>query len=83
MSQDSTAKTGTKDATYNIVSILYHSLQGADLYEEYIRDAEQSGENDLVQFFREAQEENRRRAERAKEILGQRLSMSKDEAARH
>lgn len=31
--------TGTKDATYNLVSVLYHALQGADLYEQYASDA--------------------------------------------
>jgi hypothetical protein len=38
--------TGTKDATYNLVSVLYHALQGADLYEQYASDA--GGDQDLA-----------------------------------
>jgi rubrerythrin len=68
-----TQSTGAQDKTYNLVSILYHALQGAETYQQYIRDAEQSGDQDLVQFFRQVQEEERRRAERAKQLLGQRL----------
>ena len=67
-------QTGTRDETYNLVSILYHALQGADTYQQYISDAEQRGEQDLVQFFREVQEEEKRRSERAKQLLAQRLS---------
>lgn len=66
--------TGTRDVHYNLVSILYHALQGAETYEMYIRDAEESGDTQLAQFFREVQEEERRRAERTKELLAQRLS---------
>ena len=66
--------TGTRDVHYNLVSILYHALQGAETYEMYIRDAEESGDTQLAQVFREVQEEERRRAERTKELLAQRLS---------
>ena len=61
--------TGTPDATYNLISILYHALQGAETYEQYIRDAQQSGNNDLAQFFREVQQEDARRAQRGRELL--------------
>ena len=44
--------TGTKDATYNLVSVLYHALQGAETSRHYIQDAEQAGDQELVQFFR-------------------------------
>ena len=66
------SKTGTSNEYYNLVSILYHSLQGAQTYDTYIRDAEQSGDNDLAQFFRAVQQEDQRRAERAKQLLVQR-----------
>ena len=42
--------TGTNNSTYNLVSVLYHALQGADLYEQYASDA--SGDQDLAGFFR-------------------------------
>ena len=65
--------TGTKDEQYNLASVLYHTLQGAETYERYIYDAQQAGDQELAQFLREVQAEDRRRAERAKELLRQRL----------
>ena len=29
-------KTGTKDEHYNLVSVLYHALEGGELYDKYI-----------------------------------------------
>ncbi|HYX51617.1 MAG TPA: hypothetical protein VE843_17850 [Ktedonobacteraceae bacterium] len=66
------SKTGTSNEYYNLVSIMYHALNGAQTYDTYIRDAEQSGDNDLAQFFREVQQEDHRRSERAKQLLVQR-----------
>lgn len=65
--------TGTRDKHYNLISILYHALQGAETYNEYIRDAEQSGDNELAKFFRDVQEQERQRAERVKKLLTQRM----------
>ena len=72
MAQTSTGNTGTTDVTYNLVSILYYALQGAETYDQYIRDAEQKNDKDLAQFFRDTKEENQRRADRAKQLLAQR-----------
>jgi len=66
--------TGTQDVHYNLVSVLYHTLQGAETSVQYVSDAEESGDEELARFFRDVQEEDRRRAERAKTLLGQRLS---------
>jgi hypothetical protein len=66
--------TGTKDATYNLVSVLYHSLQGADLYEQYASDA--GSDQDLASFFREVQQQEKQRADRAKQLLAKRLQQS-------
>ncbi len=69
-----TQTTGARDTTYNLVSILYHALQGAETYQQYVRDAGQgSGDQELAQFFRGVQQEEQRRAERAKQLLAQRL----------
>jgi hypothetical protein len=70
-------KTGISDPTYNLVSVLYHALQGAETYDQYIQDAESEGMNDLAQFFRDVQKEERHRADRAKELLHQHLGRSK------
>jgi hypothetical protein len=66
--------TGTQDVHYNLISVLYHTLQGAETSTQYVSDAEESGDEELARFFRDVQEEDRRRAERAKTLLGQRLS---------
>ena len=66
--------TGTRDETYNVISILYHALQGAETYQQYVQDAEQRGDQELAQFFREVQQEEQRRADRAKQLLAKHLS---------
>jgi rubrerythrin len=66
--------TGVRDEHYNLVSILYHALQGAETYDTYISDAESVSDQELAQFFRQVQEEERRRAARAKELLGRKLT---------
>ena len=73
MAEDSKGNTGTADVTYNLVSILFHALQGAETYDQFVRDAEQSGDNDLAQFFRKVKAEDEQRAEQAKQLLGRRL----------
>ncbi|MDP2605062.1 MAG: hypothetical protein Q8S00_21150 [Deltaproteobacteria bacterium] len=74
MAKESADKTGTSDVTFDLVSILYHALQGAETYDQYIKDAEQGGDSDLAQFFQDTKEENSRRAERAKQLLAKHLS---------
>lgn len=66
--------TGTRDEHYNLVSVLYHTLQEADLIQQYIDDARGSGDDELAEFFGQVQEEDRRRAERAKQLLGNRIA---------
>ncbi len=66
------ADTGTKDKNYNLTSVLYHALQGGENYDSYISDAE--GDDELVDFFKDVQEEEKNRAQRAKKLLADRLS---------
>ncbi len=68
--------TGTSNITFNLVSILYHALEGAATYDQYIQDAQQSGQNDIAQFFMDVQQEERQRADRAKQLLAQYLQQS-------
>jgi rubrerythrin len=68
-----TPNTGANNVTYNLTSILYHALQGAETYDRYIRDAEQQNDNDLASFFKDVQQEEQVRAERAQQLLAQRL----------
>jgi hypothetical protein len=62
--------TGTRDEHYELVSVLYHALHGADTMGTYVLDAEAAGDERLASFFREAQALQRQLAERAKGMLG-------------
>jgi hypothetical protein len=68
-SDNSQGDTGTRDITYDLVSVIYHALQGAETTALYIADAEQEQNQELAQFFREAKDEYQRRADRAKQLL--------------
>ncbi len=67
-------KRAADDPHYNLVSILYHALKGADLYDEYIADAEATGDTELRDFFVDVQREETQRAERARELLRARFA---------
>jgi rubrerythrin len=73
---DRSRTTGTQDEHYNLVSVLYHALQGGEVYDQYIADAESAGDDELAKFFRDVQSEERDRAQRAKSLLGARLGGS-------
>jgi hypothetical protein len=66
-----TEDTGTSNPTYNLVSVLYHALQGAENYERYATDA--GSDQDLANFFRDIQQQEKQRADRAKQLLATRL----------
>ena len=69
-----TETTGTRDVTYNLISVVYHALQGAETYQIYEQDAKQSGDREAEALFHEAHQANRQFADRAKTLLGQRMS---------
>lgn len=71
---NSTGDTGTRDVTYDLVSIIYHALQGAETYDVYIRDAEQGGDKELGDFFKEVKQRNAQTADRAKQLLGRQMN---------
>ena len=62
--------TGTHDEHYNLISVLYHALHGAENCEIYMADAEAAGRGELATFFREAQAMHAALAEQAKGHLG-------------
>ncbi len=62
--------TGTRDEHYDLVSVLYHALQGADTCNVYALDAEAAGDERLAAFFREASVVQTQLADRAKGMLG-------------
>jgi hypothetical protein len=65
----------TGDGRSGLLGVLYGLLEGAGDYEPHIRDAERAFDRELADFLREVQTEDRRRAERARELLAGRTSM--------
>ena len=55
------------DIVYNLVSIQYHALKGAEVYDRYIEDAHDH--DDVVAFIEEVREQDNQRAQRAHELL--------------
>ena len=77
----SQGNTGTRDITYDLISTAYHLLQGAETVTQYIEDAEQEGNQELAQFFRETKDEYTRRADRAKQLLARHTGQNQGQAA--
>jgi hypothetical protein len=67
-------QTGTRDEHYDLISVLYHLLEGSATAGQYIHDAQETGDQELIQFFRDWQEEQRHFAERAKNLLSSRMA---------
>ena len=65
------SSTGTPNVTYDLVSIMYHTLQGAETYQKFIQDAESVGNQDVASFIREIQQQDEQRAQRAQQLLQQ------------
>jgi hypothetical protein len=55
------------DIVYDLVSIQYHALQAAQLYDQYVEDAE--GHDDVAAFIRQCQQQDADRAVRCHELL--------------
>ena len=64
-----TQQTSTSNTYFDLVSVLYHALQEEQTCAVYAQDAQQSGDQDLVQFFAEVKQNASRQADRAKELL--------------
>jgi hypothetical protein len=65
--------TGTKDKDYNIIWFVEQCLSNTLRLETYAGDAEREGDQELVDFFRRAQDTSRKGAEQGKELLAKRL----------
>jgi hypothetical protein len=77
---DSAKDTGTAetDENYDLVSVLYHCLKAADAYTQYTADAEDAGDDELVEFFDNARRLQNRLASQARDLLARRLSDAVD-----
>ena len=62
-----------KDKNYNLIAVLYHSSDNVESLKTYIQDAEQEGDQELVDFFGGILENNLKAAQSAKEMLVARI----------
>jgi hypothetical protein len=73
-STESGQVTGTADKDYNLIWFAEACLSNVLRLETYIQDAERTGDNELAEFFVRAQNESRKGAEQAKQMLAGRLA---------
>ena len=76
----SMGQTGIPDPIYDLISVAYHALQGAETYEWYVQDAQKEGDQELAEFFRQAQQQSQQMGADAQQLLSSRLQ--KGERAR-
>lgn len=58
---------------YDLISVIYHASQGYETCEQYAKDAEKEGDQDVARFFNEVSEQNQRLVEKGKDLLKKRL----------
>jgi hypothetical protein len=59
----------TLNKDYDLISVLYHALQGAETVSKYQQDAQTEGVPEIAEFMRDVQEQYQKIAEEAKELL--------------
>ena len=64
--------TGVSDTVFNLGSVFYHAAEGSQVYHKYIEDAERDGDQELLEFFKEVQEQDAKRAQKAKSLISRR-----------
>ena len=66
--------TGTPDKDYNILWFTETCLKNVLRLDQYIADAVDADDQELVEFFQRAQHESRKGAEEAKKLLAARIA---------
>jgi rubrerythrin len=64
-----TGETGFDDVTFDLISVQYHSLKAGHDYGQYVRDAENAGQDEIASFFREVMEQDSQRAQKIHHFL--------------
>lgn len=76
MAMASERETGASNVEYDLISVLYHTLQGNENLTRYEQDAVQVGDHETAQIFRELREANLERVQRLRQQLARRISRS-------
>ena len=59
------------DIVYDLISIQYHALKAAEVYDKFLEDAHSSEHEDVATFIRQCKAEDEQRAVRCHELLTQ------------
>jgi hypothetical protein len=58
------------DIVYDLISIQYHALKGAEVYDRYLEDAQHASEHpEVSEFIRQCKQQDEQRALKAHELL--------------
>lgn len=66
-------QSGTKDKYYDLITVTHLCLEHVFRLEQYAKDADEEGDDELATLFRRMQEHSRRGGEECKRLLRQRL----------
>ena len=58
---------GASNIVYDLVSIQYHALKGAQVYDQFLNDAK--GNDDVRKFIEQVKTEDAKRAQKCHELL--------------
>ncbi len=67
-----------KDKNYNLITVLSQAADNVETLKSYIQDAEQEGDQELIDFFSSVFDNNLEASQRAKELLVQRLEREQE-----
>lgn len=62
--------TAVDNIVYDLISIQYHALKGAEVYDRYLQDAHSSEHPDVSEFIQQCKQQDEERAQRAHQLLG-------------
>ncbi|MDA8219368.1 MAG: hypothetical protein M0Z94_17325 [Dehalococcoidales bacterium] len=74
MSMAEPRETGASNVEYDLIAVMYHILQGNETMTRYEQDANQTGDHETAQLFRDMREQNKQFLDRARPLLIKRIS---------
>ena len=51
-------ETNFDDVTFDLISVQYHSLKAGHYYGQYVRDAENAGQDEIAEFFKQVMQQD-------------------------
>ncbi|MGH3073118.1 MAG: hypothetical protein ACRDNB_12745 [Gaiellaceae bacterium] len=73
MAATATPQSGTKDKSYDLITVTQLCLEHVWRLDQYAQDAERDGDREMAALFRKMQEHSRRGADESKRLLHERL----------